>query len=72
MILLSRVPGHVGYCKPTWLNTNQIYNRLDGGITGTFKLVKRWWIFYFRIGQEFHGIIDDMIVKSTVIAEYDD
>jgi hypothetical protein len=66
MKFLSKVPGHEGLCKPTWLNTNEVYNRLDGGVTGFFKTVKRrLLVFYFRTGKEFHGIIKNGNVYST-------
>lgn len=54
----SNVPGFLGICVPIWLNTNQVYNRLAGGSTGFFKLVKPS-IFgtYKTFGKEFHGII---------------
>ncbi len=61
--LTSKVPGFKGTCKPTWLNTNQVYNRFDDGITGFFRLVNR---FGFKTGDVFHGIIkSDRCVYST-------
>jgi hypothetical protein len=66
--LISKVPGHEGLCKPTWLNNNVIDNRLDGGITGFFKNVKKLGPFYFKTGKEFHGIIlADNKIHSTEI-----
>lgn len=53
MTLESVVKNYEGKCKPTWLNTNQVYNRFDNGITGFFKNVK----FGIKVGKEFHGII---------------
>lgn len=58
-MLISKVKGFEGPCKPTWLNKSQLYNRLDGGISGFFKLVEKKFGFYFKIGKEFHGIIRD-------------
>ena len=57
-MLMSEVKGFEGLCKPTWINRNIVCIRLDGGITGFFKLVKKRWGFYFKTGKEFHGIID--------------
>jgi len=65
MIITSKVPGYVGLCKPTWINRNQICHRIDGGITGFFKLVRKKWGIYWRTGKEFHGIIEDGVVKTT-------
>ena len=53
----SRVKGHEGWCKPTWINQNQLDNRVDGGYTGFFRRVKKVWIFWIKTGPEFHGII---------------
>lgn len=66
--LMSKVPNHIGYCKPTWLNRNQVCNRLDGGISGFFKNVHSvwWWPLPVRYGEEFHGIIrGDAMVYPT-------
>lgn len=52
----SMVPAHEGKCYPTWLNQNQVMNRLDGGQTGFFKTTD---------GREFHGIIWQGKVYST-------
>ncbi|MCP4493152.1 MAG: hypothetical protein GY820_38510 [Gammaproteobacteria bacterium] len=71
MQLTSRVEGFKGRCKPTWLNTNQIHNRIDVGITGFFRLIKTIWIFKPYIGfnkksgKEFHGIIRGGVVYTT-------
>ena len=68
-ILISEVRGHEGKCKPTWLNLNTIYNRLDGGITGFFRNIKKssflFFNFNFKYGEEFHGIIKNNKVVST-------
>lgn len=63
--MISTVPGHEGRCKPTWINRNQVFNKIDGGITGFFKLVYRRYGFLWRYGPEFHGIIRDGEVHST-------
>ena len=65
MILKSRVKGFEGECRHTWLNKNQIYNRLDGGITGFFKSVKYFLGFPFKVGKPFHGIIIGNEVHTT-------
>ena len=65
MILKSKVPGHEGECKPVWLNRNETCNRIDGGVTGFFKLVRRRFGIAWRYGEEFHGIIFDGAVYST-------
>ena len=65
-ILRSNVPGFKGQCVPTWINNNQIDRRLDQGITGFIKLVKRWPILgWIKHGEEFHGIIRNGIVETT-------
>ena len=52
------IKSYNGDCSPVWLNTNQIHNRLDNGITGFFKRVKKGWFgFTYRYGNEFYGII---------------
>lgn len=64
--LISKVKGFEGTCSPTWLNTNQILNRLDQGVTGFFKLVKPSFFGLRKTGKEFHGIINqDGIVETT-------
>jgi len=66
MKLESYVKGYEGYCKPTWINKNQVYHRMDGGVTGFFKNTKKWLCFDIKIGEEFHGIIkNDGCVYST-------
>jgi len=59
MILVSTIKEHEGLCKPVWLNENQVMHRLDGGVTGFFRLVKKipYLPFYYKFGEEFHGII---------------
>ena len=58
-MLISRVKGFEGKCKPTWLSRNQINIRLDGGVSGFFKLVAGGYGIYWRIGKEFPGFIKD-------------
>lgn len=68
LYLTSRVPLREGPCVHTWLNRNQIYNRLDGGVTGFFRRVKLWrGIPLYKTGPEFHGIIKGNSVESTVL-----
>lgn len=69
-ILNSTVPGFIGPCKHTYLDTNSIRIRFYG-MTGFFRLVeKRWWGFKM-VGEEFHGEVDidpntkQLIVKAT-------
>jgi len=65
--LISNVSGYKDLCVPVWVNKNQVYNRLDRGITGFFRLVeKRFW-GYKKIGEEFHGIIKNGNVETTEI-----
>jgi len=33
MFFISKVKGFEGKCFATWLNTNQVCNRLDSGVT---------------------------------------
>ena len=67
MIFNSKVSGHEGLCKPTWLNRNNMHTRIDGGYTGFFRNVKKKFGIYWKIGKEFHGIIkSDGSVLSTV------
>lgn len=69
-VLVSRVPGFEGLCKPTWLQTNQVVRRVQrGGPTGFFRKVKRvLWILpvYIEVGQEFHG---QVLPQSNVVVE---
>lgn len=66
----SQVEGFEGPCLPTWLNHNQVDNRLDGGVTGFFKLVDKFGGVPIRKkGAEFHGIIKDGKVYSTALAD---
>jgi len=55
--ILSKVPGFEGECRPTWVNRNEIYLRVDGGVSGFFRLTKRKWGITFKVGKEFHGIV---------------
>jgi hypothetical protein len=59
MRLVSCVPDHEGFCKPVWLNTNQVHRRFGPGITGFFRLTRRrpWWPWPVAFGPEFHGLI---------------
>lgn len=45
-----------GECYPIWINQNQVDNRLDGGVSGFFRQVKRWHGIPYCVGEEFHGI----------------
>ena len=68
-MLTSCVRGHEGDCKPVWLNRNQLCNRLDGGVTGFFRRVERltWWPhFAVKVGPEFHGIVRNGVVRTTM------
>ena len=72
-MLISKVKGYEGPCKPTWINRNQLDHRFDGGVTGFFKLVKKRFGFYFKTGKKFHGIVRDGItVESTEIEDLHD
>lgn len=64
-IIESKVPDFEGLCSPTWLNHNQIDNRLDRGITGFFRIIKKKFIFYYRSGEEFHGIVRRNKIHTT-------
>jgi len=63
--LVSNVSGHKGLCAPTWINSNQTCNRLDQGITGFFKLVRKRWWGYQKVGKEFHGIVREDVVVTA-------
>lgn len=57
--LTSLISGHEGPCKPTWLNKNIVDIRTTGAITGSFKNVRKHWLFgWIKFGKEFHGYID--------------
>ena len=66
----SEVPGHEGLCKASWLNRNQVCHRIDVGITGFFRLVRRnRFGFWKRMGPEFHGMIrynTDIVVSTRI------
>jgi hypothetical protein len=65
-LLVSRVPGHIGSCRPIWLNTSQIDLRTQRcGITGFFRLVKPFLFWYKSYGEEFHGYIENGEVYTT-------
>jgi hypothetical protein len=53
----STVPKFEGPAVAVWLNPNRLDHRLDGGVTGFFRCVKKivgvWWV----VGPEFHGIV---------------
>lgn len=60
--LMSIVPGHGGYCRPVWLNRNQLDIRIHGGVSGFFRTVKPMPFFpvlTIKTGPEFHGIVRD-------------
>jgi hypothetical protein len=73
-MLISKVKGFEGPCKPTWINKNQIDRKFDGGVSGFFKLVKKRFGFYFKTGKQFHGIVrDGKHVETTELEDlYDD
>jgi len=54
---LSTVPGFLGECAPTWLDS-PTGARMTGAMTGFFKMTKKN-IFGFKIktGKEFSGYI---------------
>lgn len=63
--LPSLVRGHVGPCKPTWLNRNEIARRIDGGTTGFFRNTRTILGFInVKTGEEFHGIIRGGVVYN--------
>lgn len=62
--ITSTVAGYEGICTPTWLNTNRVLNRLDGGVTGFFKLTRRRFGLYWKTGEEFHGILSNGVVQD--------
>lgn len=66
---LSKVPGFEGLCKPTWLNRNQITRRLTGETTGFFRLVKKRFGIWWKVGEEFHGKLDSEPAPSAQIGE---
>ncbi len=69
-MLISKVKGFEGPCKPTWVNRNQIDHRLNGGVSGFFKLVIKKFGVHFRTGKEFHGIVrDGKHVEPTELEE---
>jgi hypothetical protein len=72
--LRSKVPGYVGQCVPVWVNDNSVCNRLDGGISGFFRLVRHRWYGRQKYGDEFHGIVREgleveMTSKEALIAD---
>ena len=73
-IYQSVVPNHSGLCKSTWMNDSKIDNRMDGGKTGFFRLIRRHWLFgWVKHGKEFHGIVKNGTVHSTgVLTEFRD
>lgn len=72
MKLWSNVKGHKGWCKPCWLNKNQVLLLLDGGVTGFFRSTKevRWWPVPIKTGEPFHGIIRGNQVYATGLEDY--
>ena len=73
-MLMSKVPNHEGPCRAVWLNQNQVHHRLDGGVMGFFRLVRRgpWlWPVWLAYGSEFHGIIrgrSGVVVSTKEVA----
>lgn len=65
--LHSNVPHHIGPCRPTWVNRNQVCNMIDGGVSGFFKLVRLRYGMWWRYGPEFHGIVKKGEVYHTYI-----
>jgi len=67
----SNVPGFIGECSPTWINKSELDRRTSGYgyFTGFFKIVKRWWIFKYKSGREFHGKIINGEVHSTILKD---
>jgi hypothetical protein len=72
-IYQSQVRDHEGHCTPTWLNRNQVCNRLDRGVSGFFKRVRRgkWFGFWHKYGEEFHGMIGRDDAVYTTEGRYD-
>ena len=64
----SCVPGHECACAPTWLNTNTVCHRIDNGVTGFFRRIDRGLFGFKKVGDEFHGIIRNGKVYTTVIS----
>lgn len=71
-LLISKVNNFEGLCKPVWINNNQVCHKFDGGITGFFRLVKKKYGFYWKTGEEFHGILINGYVYSSIIEGYHD
>lgn len=68
-IIESRVPSHEGACVHTWMNDNQVDNRLHGA-TGFFRRVKVWkGLPLYKFGPEFHGVIRRGVVETTQCKE---
>ena len=69
-MLISKIKGYEGPCKPTWINAHRVCHKFDRGVTGFFKLVKKRFGFYFKTGKEFHGIVrDGKYVESTELED---
>lgn len=67
--LVSKIPGHEGPCRPTWINRNAVVMQFEG-VHGYFRCIKRWrwyvWPFLAKFGEEFHGAVHgDGTVHST-------
>lgn len=67
--LQSKVPGYPGPCVPIWVNDNSVCNRLDGGISGFFRLVRHRWYGRQKYGDEFHGIVRAGLEVETTSKE---
>ena len=74
----SMVPGHEGPCASVWLNGSGLTARLDGGVTGFFRRVRRLGPVWYSYGPEFHAIApfgtDGTTVFTTATPDpyYDD
>jgi hypothetical protein len=63
--LQSNVMHYEGPCVPVWLNDNQVCHRMDGGVSGFFKMVTPRWYGRQKYGEDFHGIMRGGVVEST-------
>jgi hypothetical protein len=66
-LIKSEVPNHEGWCKPVWLNRNSVNLRIDGRVTGFFRLVRKHRLFgWIKTGEQFHGYVTSKgVVKTT-------
>lgn len=66
MTLTSKVKGHEGPCKPTWINGSKLDRVLTGVQTGFFRLTKKNFLgLTVKTGPEFHGHIINNEVFTT-------